>query len=510
MLKTRFNAKKWGLFSILLAFSHTISASPLCPTNAALSELALQTAANTPRLIGLSIAITHPVCGTFNFTYGKANLATAQPMDANTELAIASNTKPILIVLAFLIMEAYPEKFPEGIYTKLTDIRDNNGLLIFTADGKINTTNGGQIDLVDADFFKLRTGKSYDCKRDTIYQCPNFAEIDLHHLLLESSGLADYIRETDLSHDNVPEMLKFAFSKLFSRAEDPGSKEFQTDVEALKTFGVVKKNNPDPIVPAQSHNTDASLLAIILERVSDQSLNALLTQHILTPLKLPANSMRFVTQTADITSSSARRYALLNTDEEIEKAIAESNLLPTISAPLARQFKPSFLSRLGRKLYTLDKKELAIDVLDLHGQGIFAFPGPGGIIAAPKDYIQFYQALASGKLLSPKSQALFNASFIPVSHKTYRLSTGYGSNDKTEWMHTEKRPTFLSHGGFVPGGESSVLYHYQTGLTIMVATNTSGNWRNTLPLLFVTPTAYLDKNAIWDLEMKYATLFNVF
>lgn len=510
MLKTYLSLKKLAFIPILLALSPTISAYPLCPRNAALSELALQAVASTPKLIGVSIAITHPVCGTFNFTYGKANLATKQPMLPSTELAIASNTKPILIVLALLMIEAYPEKFPAGIYTKLTEIRDKNNNLIFTVDGKINITPDTQMDLVDADFFKLRTGRPYDCKKDATYQCPNFAEIDLHHLLLESSGLADYIRETDLSHDNVPEMLKFAFSKLFSSKADPGSQEFQTDVEALKTFGVVKKNDPDPIVPAQSHNTDASLLAIILERVSGQSLNELLNQHILKPLKLPIGSMRFVTQASDVTESTARRYALLNTDEEIERAITQGNLLPTVNASLARKFKSSFLSGLGRKVYFLNTKEPAIDVLDLHGQGIFAFPGPGGIIAAPKDYIQFYQALASGKLLSPKAQALFNASFIPVSQNAYRLSTGYGSNDKIEWIHTEKMPTFLSHGGFVPGGESSVLYHYETGLTIMVATNTSGNWRNTLPLLFVTPTAYMDRTAIWDLEIKYAALFNVF
>lgn len=505
----RFN-RFFLLFNLFIFICHTAFATT-CPSKEALNQLAINTVLTTPRIVGLSIALSHPDCGDFNFVFGEANLANHLPMHEDTLLPIASNTKPILIAMALTLMETKKAHFPAGLHTKLTDIRDKNNQPIFTANGKVNLADGSTIDLVDADFFKIRTGESYDCKKDPVYQCPNLAEIDLHHLLLEASGLADYVRETDLSHDNVPDMLKFVLGKLHSPLKDTGSTEVESDMEALKKFGLVKKANPDPILPAQSHNTDASLLAIILERVSGLSLNELLAQTILKPLGLPLHSMQFVTHAADHHAGVARRYALLNTDEEVEKAIATNTLLLTVNKTLANQLKPSFLSTKGRQLYTTAAKTDAIDVLDLHGQGLFAFPGPGGIIAQPKAYIRFYHAFASGKLLSKEAQQLFNASFVPqVKTSDYHLATGYGSNDKTEWLTSSRPSTFLSHGGFVPGGESSVIYHYESGLTLMVATNTSGNWRNILPLLFVTPTAYLDKSGIWQMQLNYAALFKAY
>lgn len=499
---------------ILISFSAyskpSLAQGPLCPTNEEMYQLAEHAIHSYPRAIGVSIAILHPVCGAFNIVFGEADIAKHSMINEDTRLPIASNTKPILLVLILKLMEEYPEHFPSGLQTKLTEIYDINQQPIFTTDGKVNLIDGSQVNLVDADFFKQRTGRSYDCSTDPIYQCPDLSIIDVHHLLIESSGLADYIRETDLSHDNVSENGKFLLSKLFSPLADPGSTEVESDLQALKKFGLVKKANPDPIIVMQSHNTDASLLAIILERVSGKSLNALLQEKIISPLNLPKDSMLFIVTNADASAPAARRYGLLNTDEEIDKAIAEGSLFPTIGEALADKFKPSFLVHVGRNLYQLNNNKQALDLLELHGQGIMAFPGPGGIVAQPKAYVRFYQALGRGRLLSKSSQALFEESFIPqTSNQDYTLSTGYESNDKTQWR-TPKFPVFLSHGGFVPGGESLVMYNYDTGLTIMIATNFSGSWRNRAPFLFVTPTAYHGKEVIADLQLKYAELFNLF
>lgn len=483
-----------------------------CPSQQALYELAERIMLSTSRVIGLSIAITHPVCGNFTYTFGESNLANHTPMQDMTKLPIASNTKPVLLALALMLMEDYPSHFPQGLNTKLTNILDQDNQPIFTADGKVILKEGGEVNLADPDLFKQRTGRSYDCNQDSIYQCPDLAQIDLHHLLIESSGLADYVRETDLSHDNSTEMLKFIFSKLFSSLPDPGSQEVETDLQALKKFGLVKKANPDPIIPTQSHNTDASLLAIILERVSGHSLNELLLEKILNPLGLEADAMRFVTKPVNNDTLVARQYALLNTDDEVEIAIVKGTLFAVLGPASARRFKPSFLQDIGRHLDYLNPTQSAIDVLNLQGQGLLGFPGPGGLIAQPRAFVKFYQALAAGKLLTTPAQALFNASFISQTSPSqdYTLATGYESNDQIQWVNSPKSPKFLSHGGFVPGGESLVLYNYETGLTLMVATNTSGSWRNTLPLFMVTSTPYLDKQAIWTLEMNYASLFNLF
>lgn len=501
--------------STLLSILTTTAASqpnqgPVCPTTEEMNEVIERAISKQPRRAGISLAILHPVCGSYTATFGEADIANHILMNADTRLPIASNTKPILLVLIFKLMEEYPNNFPQGLQTKLTEIRDHNNQLIFTADGKVLLADNSQIDLVDADYFKQRSGRSYDCTNDPVYQCPDLSTVDLHHLLLESSGLADYIRELDLSHDGSTEIVKFTLSKLFSPLHDPSSTEVQTDLEALKKFGLVKKAAPDPIIPMQSHNTDASLLGIILERVSGQSLNSLLQDKILKPLKLPIDSMHFVVTNTDTTKLAARRYTLLNSDEEIYQAIADGNLFDIVSPSLARKLSPSYLASVGRAIYTVNTEYSAIDILQLHGQGIMAFPGPGGIVAQPRAFVRFYQALGRGELLSKPYQAVFERSFIPTaSNKNYVVSTGYESNEKTLW-YTPKYPSFLSHGGFVPGGESLVMYNYDTGFTIMIATNFSGSWRNKLPFLFVTPTNYFGKESTLELALDYVNLFNIF
>ena len=150
-----------------------------------------------------------------------------------------------------------------------------------------------------------------------------------------------------------------------------------------------------------------------------------------------------------------------------------------------------------------------VDILNLHGQGIIGAPGAGGIIAQPKAYVRFYEALANGEILNSKSQAIFNASFVNLpSDDAIKLSMGYGSNIRME--ASAYKSTFLTHSGLVLGGESQVLHHYESGTTIMVATNFSGYFnalRMTFPCFFVTPTPYFGYNNISSLLQTYMTQF---
>lgn len=500
-----------------IALNHDTWKGKLCPSKEKLQTLLNQTVQSLPPAIGVSIAISNPTCGSFNYAIGNANLATQKPLTAETKMPIASNTKPIIVVLMLKLIEAYPKQFPLGLQTKLTDITDFHHQKIFSADGKLYQNNGNIIDLADPDFYRFQAGHAFKCHFNNVYQCPQLDKIDLYHLLMESSGLSDIFLDMDLHHDGMFDITKYVLSKLLSPIPNTGEDTF-TDVSLLKQFGLIKKANPDPIIPMQSHNTDAALLAIILERVSGQTLNELLNEKILRPLGIQSGDMYFLTAPSKEEEEVTRRYVYLNHADEIESAIRKHQLDPQISVELARNLKSKHLRIMGRNIFRAPyyKNNLLLyrpmlDVLELHAQGFIGVSGAGGIVAKPKAYIQFYKALASGQILNAKSQAAFNASFIDIpNNEGLKTAMGFGSNIRISLGDQNQPVTFLTHAGLVLGGESQVLYNYETDTTIMIATNFSGyfnGYGKSFPCFFVTPTEYFGFNEISKLIQRYAGLF---
>jgi CubicO group peptidase (beta-lactamase class C family) len=469
---------------------------------------------NVPPAAGLSIAIYNPTCGQITYTHGYADHKQHLQMEDSHQMPIASNTKPVLIALALLLIEDKHDQFPNGINTKLTEIRDAQGQPIFTADGKLNLPNGEQLDLSDSDLYRTQTGQKFNCQIDSTYQCPKLDAIDLHHLLIESSGLNDFFYHQDLKHTGLPDFAKYILSRIFSVID--GSKLVMDDVQTIKTFGLYKTAEPDPIQPTQSHNIDALLLSIILERTSGEPLNQLLYHRILKPLHLDKDSMSFITQ-ASSDEKISRRYAYLNTDEEVEDAIEHHTLLAEVTPELARMLTPLMLGRFKRDItYISDihstQTRPSLDVLSLDGQGFTMGYGAGGMIAQPKAYIQFYRALANGSLLSRTAQKIFNDSFLNQdSADQYQLSIGYGSNRRLQkTLSNGSQLSFMVHHGFVLGGQSIVVYDEKTDTATMIATNFSGyedGKSKGLPAFFVTKTPYFNDKYLMGLSEKYLELY---
>lgn len=476
-----------------------------CLPTAELKSLAETAIQSLPPVTGLSIAIQNSHCGLFTYTYGERNLVTHAAIDPKTRFPVASNSKPVLMVMVLKVVEANPQLFPSGLQTKLTEILDQNKRNIFTATGDYIQADGSKINLTQADFYYLQTGKNFVCSSDATYQCPNLDKVDVKHLLLESSGFADVFNDNDLLHEGYPDVFKLVLTRLLTPGAESNKNTIQSDLQIVKFFGLVKKADPDPVKPTQSHNTDAMLLTVILERATGKTLNELLQELILTPLNIKQNSMHFITEPNALDANIARQYVYLNTSTEIENAIMTKILLPGISDTLARAIKPENLGHLGRNIVFTQNRP-ALDMLDLHGQGFLDVGGAGGLIAQPMAYARFYSALANGELLSPANQILFNDSFLtqPSDIAGYSLKLGYGSNRYLEELNANPMH-FLTHGGLVFGGESRVLYHYESGSTIMITTDYSGYHTNE-PFLFVTPVAYLGYDAIYSLARDYAHL----
>lgn len=111
--------------------------------------------------------------------------------------------------------------------------------------------------------------------------------------------------------------------------------------------------------------------------------------------------------------------------------------------------------------------------------------------------------------MSGNNQALFNSSFMtqPSDVDCYTLKVGFGSNRYIEEIGGNHKH-FLTHGGLVlVGGESRVLYDYDSDTTIMIASDYSGYHGTNFPCLFITPTSYLSYDALYTLAREYGHLF---
>ncbi len=232
---------------------------------------------------------------------------------------------------------------------------------------------------------------------------PNADEIRVRHLLSHSAGIGDY-----------PGRPGFIFA-MVARVLRHGSAYFEP--EELIRFAL----NRRPLFPAGEgyRYSDIGYLVLgrLIEAASGRSYYELLDQRILTPLKL----------------------------DEIEPA--DRSILPDITPG-----------------YTGGARNLKKDgrmKLDPRSE----WTG-GGLTTNPTMLVEFYAALANGRVVTRESLALM-------------LESGYRDPDDPEWrygfgvfVHVPSRS--FGHGGLWSGYRTHVAHFLDHGLTVAVQTNRDG------------------------------------
>jgi len=486
------------------------------PTAKELKQLANEKVNDIKPSVGISIAVSNPDRGVFTHTFGSANVTNDYPITSDTKMAIASNTKPIVVAITLKLIDEMPRHFPKGLNTTLDEIRDNEQKQIFTADATLLTKTDEKVDLNKPTY--CSTPEQGFFNKDRKYHKPTLNRISLHKLLLETSGLADVFSGVNLS--NTPYISDFChdvFNKILNPNERLSAKKPLEALQVLKKFGLLKQAEPEPEKPMQSHNTDMFLLSIIIERVSGKTLNALLLEKILQPLNIDPEAMSFVTKKVKMTDKTiARPYAFLSTPSEVEAAISSKTLCKQIDEKMAKQLSSVHLSKLGHDIQTLryiekgsKKTRALIDVLAISEEGLDNIVGASGIFATPKAYIRFYHALITGKLLSKSQQKSFDNSFkTAATDKKEAVETkiGYGSNIYQASSQQECKTATTTHTGFIIGSTSMVVYDHGTDTTIMIATNATGHW-NEMPCLLVSKEPHFDSAKMTELTSRYLSTF---
>lgn len=98
------------------------------------------------------------------------------------------------------------------------------------------------------------------------------------------------------------------------------------------------------------------------------------------------------------------------------------------------------------------------------------FPASGGMVSTAEDLVKWTTALHGGKLLSKKSYDAMVTPTITRKNRWGEIGYGFGLQVATNAGKPE-----YSHGGYVPGFQSLLLYYPQTRRTVVILENVSWN-----------------------------------
>lgn len=98
------------------------------------------------------------------------------------------------------------------------------------------------------------------------------------------------------------------------------------------------------------------------------------------------------------------------------------------------------------------------------------FPASGGMVSTAEDLVKWTAALHGGKLLSKKSYDAMVTPTITRKNRWGEIGYGFGLQVTTNAGKPE-----YSHGGYVPGFQSLLLYYPETRRTVVILENVSWN-----------------------------------
>jgi CubicO group peptidase (beta-lactamase class C family) len=98
------------------------------------------------------------------------------------------------------------------------------------------------------------------------------------------------------------------------------------------------------------------------------------------------------------------------------------------------------------------------------------FPASGGMVSTAEDLVKWTAALHGGKLLSKQSQDAMVTPTITRKNRWGEIGYGFGLQVTTNGGRLE-----YSHGGYVPGFQSLLLYYPETRRTVVILENVSWN-----------------------------------
>ncbi|WP_324679082.1 serine hydrolase [Hymenobacter sp. GOD-10R] len=266
-----------------------------------------------------------------------------------------------------------------------------------------------------------------------VHYLPSFPypSVTLRHLLTHTSGLPDLELYDPLVRQHPEHLVTNSDIIPALRAWQPGL-----------YFAPGKK--------WQYCNTNYILLALLVEKVSQQPFAAYLRRHIFRPARMADTYLRSPASPAD-----AR--------------LVTNHLLPTMYSTVPEPVENVQLKDSVRRWH-----------LRFESSGLTGLYGPGQVVSTLPDLLRFDQALSGGKLLRPRTVALaatpakLNDSTTVIGGNTVDFGgpTSYGLG----WV-VRPDPTggdIVGHDGYNRGIATMLYRNVQTGQTVILYDNTEG------------------------------------
>ncbi len=376
------------------------------------------------RLAGASgAALTGIALGTAGHRLGIAQEATPAPAD-DTAFPVDDQLAFLSIVDAGLASTATPGAlvgvwYPgRGTWLHAAGIGNVTTAMPFTLDDHVRIASNTKtfvatiiLQLVDEGALRLD-----DILETFIPGVPNGSEITLRQVLGMTAGIYDFAKDPVISVDsNADPLLPF------------------TPADAL---AIIRASTPDfaPGERAQYSNSNYTLLGLIVEQITGQTIDVAIQERILTPLRMTGTS--FPIGVTEMPAPFAHGYFEGEPGEELRDVTLSNPDIPWAS---------------------------------------------GAIISTLADLGNWATALAQGRLLSPATQAE-RLQFTPF--ETTPLEVGYG-------LGLLSFNGLLGHNGGILGYSSWVVHDPESGASIVVVTNRGGNEGGTSDPIFIGLASYL-------------------
>lgn len=351
---------------------------------------------------GVSVSWNFQGCGTFSYAAGLRNIENNQRLTPATPMGIASMTKPIIAALTLKLSEEGAFG-PNGLDTTVDQLLSPDQVLALT---------------VGNDALQPRCpGITYLRNRDTLryelksFSCPDLSRISLRDLMRANHGMYDFINEVLLPnrHLQYGDGLFFDLYALLGLDPFPPVSS-RNGFDYLKAYGLKTSNsatvggNSVKDFERSFGNTGFQLLGIILESRTGKTLDELIQTMIVEPLGLdPINLYVDSNKRQNLIADGYDVY----TDE-----------------PLIEQTGVYSLVNLNG--------HTAVNTLSLglgHPGNVNLAGGAAGLIANPKSYRAFLDALANGALLGPVAKEELDHSYVLIpeySNDVVSIFNGFG------------------------------------------------------------------------------------
>jgi CubicO group peptidase (beta-lactamase class C family) len=377
---------------------------------------------------GLSVSWSSDDCGTFTYAAGLRNVEDGEMLTPRTLMGIASMTKPIVAAVTLRLSESGVFG-PRGLDTPVARLLTSHQIATLTVgDDPTNPRCPGETFL-----FNRETGE-FEWRT---FSCPDLSRVTLRHLMISNHGMYDFLNEVQLPDhpwDLYSQGLYFELCPFFGLICVPPVSSHD-GFDYLKAFGLKRYDGAGiggnlyfRDFETSLGNTGFQLLGVILEAHTGKSLNRLIRELIVKPLGID-DMVVYV-------DPDKRRNLIADGYQVSEPVFEESGVYPLV------EFN-------GHTL--VNNRSLGLGLpANINSAG-----GAGGVIANPRSYRRFLDALVNGGLLGRAAQRELDRSYVmlpDISSPEVVQLNGFGLAKQRVRGHSEFPDSDVYfHEGSLPG-----------------------------------------------------------